>query len=340
MRFRFFHANPNHNSQSIPVQSIVKNLREHLIKLCTHEHGHVFILAIINSMDDTKALKKSIFDHMFAHIEYIAANEWGRRIVEWFVAPDDRTLFHPQIIGYLEAGLLNSKKDKAVRRAEIVEAVEGPLCAAIAANPAFWLRGGHTGLATAAILRRAASGGSNADGLRLAYEKLADLIVQPGWQVAVKELGEKEPSDLAALRVKKVKDGEVAAEGATGDAKAATATKKKINPKILKKYKSPYEKEKVEKPVEMIAGIEHAGLHIVLKKILKTDSDEKSAEEASAAKADDVAAQQSVTFGAALADKLDVDTVSTIERFFSVGHKSCSVFNIRSSWHRSSCGFR
>lgn len=61
-------------------QAIVKSLKEHLIKLCVHEHGHVLILAIINSMDDTKALKKAVFDIIFSQIEYIASTEWGKKV--------------------------------------------------------------------------------------------------------------------------------------------------------------------------------------------------------------------------------------------------------------------
>lgn len=250
-------------------RAIVKSLREHLIKLCTHEFGHAVILAIINSMDDTKALKKSVFDHILPHIEFLASNDWGRRVVEWLVSPDDTSLFHPQIIGYLEQGLLNSKKDKAVRRAEMLEVVEQPLCKAIAENPAFWLRGGHTGLATAAILRHA-----KGENLRLAYEKLAELIAQPDWQVPVKEIGEKE-----------VKPEEAEAK-----------KKKKINAKIIKKYKSPYEKDAAaEATSPTIDGIEHAGLHIVLKKILKTDAQRKE--------------EDQPTLGAALGNQLTAETV-------------------------------
>lgn len=91
-------------------RAIVKSLKEHLIKLCVHEHGHVLILAIINSMDDTKALKKAIFDILFTQIEYIASNEWGKKIIEWFVSPADTTLFHPKITEFLEEGLKFSKK--------------------------------------------------------------------------------------------------------------------------------------------------------------------------------------------------------------------------------------
>lgn len=297
-------------------RAIVKNLREHLLELCTHEHGHVLIIAIINSMDDTKALKKAIFDPMFAHIDYIAANEWGRRIVEWFVAPGDQTLFHPQICGYLEAGLLNSKKDKEVRRAEVAEAVEGPLCVAIAKNAAFWLRGGHTGLATAAILRRADHGKAY---VGEAYEAVAKLLVSEGWKVPVREVGEKEPADLTQ-RKRKAKAmaavaGEATAEGGADGAEAAAASeakKRKISTKILKKYKSPFEKEKAEAAVEQMAGVEHAGLHIVLKKILKA-----SAEAAATTVAEDESAAatlEKVSLGSALVEQLDVDTVSNFIR--------------------------
>lgn len=62
-------------------QAILKTLKEHLIKLCTHEFGHILIIAIVNSMDDTKALKKSIFDPIFNEINTIVSNEWGRKII-------------------------------------------------------------------------------------------------------------------------------------------------------------------------------------------------------------------------------------------------------------------
>lgn len=92
-------------------------------------------------------------------------------------------MFHPKITEFLEEGLKFSKKDKNVRRTELFEAVEQPLCEAIAKNPTFWLRGGHTALATAAILKN-----SKADSLKLAFDGLADVVCDPEWKVAEKEL--------------------------------------------------------------------------------------------------------------------------------------------------------
>lgn len=165
----------------------MKSLKEHLVKLCTHEHGHILILAIVNAMDDTKALKKAIFDTIFSQIEFVVSNEWGRKVIQWFVAPEDTSLFHPQINAFLEEGLKFSKKEKSVRRSELCEAVEEPLCKAIASNPNFWLRGGHTGLATAAILKM-----SKGDNLKLAYDGLAQTICANEWTVSAKEVEEKE----------------------------------------------------------------------------------------------------------------------------------------------------
>lgn len=113
-------------------------------------------------------------------------------------------MFHPKITEFLEEGLKFSKKDKNVRRTELFEAVEQPLCEAIANNPTFWLRGGHTALATAAILKN-----SKGDSLKLAFDGLADVVCDPEWKVAEKELEqqageEKEKEDASQKDKKKI----------------------------------------------------------------------------------------------------------------------------------------
>lgn len=211
----------------------MKTVREHLIKLCTHEHGHVFILTIINITDDTKALKKSIFDPIFAEIETIAANEWGRKVIDWFVAPGDRACFHPQATALLEEGLQYSKKDKDTRRAELVEQVSESLCKAIIDNPYFWLRGGHIAITTFNILKNCKS-----DFVKNALDSVADVLCNIEWKVTPKEVEEEN--------------------------KEAEKIKKMLEPT------TDESKEKKEIP-ELVLGIEHAGLHIALKKITKIE---------------------------------------------------------------------
>lgn len=131
----------------------MKGLREHLTKITSHEQGHVLILAIANTMDDTKAIKKSIFDHLYEDLESIVDTQWGRKVIEWFVQPADKECFHPQLISFLEEGLQYGKKDKDIRRKEILEQIQEPLAQKICENPSFWIKNGHLGLTTAIILK-------------------------------------------------------------------------------------------------------------------------------------------------------------------------------------------
>lgn len=125
-----------------------------MVKICTHEHGHVFVIAVVNSLDDTKATKKALFDPILAELQTIAANQWGRRVIEWFVSPGDKKSFHPNFTSYIEEGLKYGKKDKDLRRKEIFEQIEEPIAKAIADAPEFWFAEGHIGLVTANMLNK------------------------------------------------------------------------------------------------------------------------------------------------------------------------------------------
>lgn len=171
-------------------------------------------------------MKKSIFDPIYAEIETIAANEWGRKVIDWFVAPAATASFHPQMIALIDEGMKYSKKDKDVRRAELLEQVNDPLCNAIAENPYFWLRGGHIAITTFNILNHCTG-----DVVKKALDAVAGVVCNIDWMVAPKEIEEEK--------------------------KEAIEIKKKLEAKI--------DEKKDEKP-ELVLGVEHAGLHIALKK--------------------------------------------------------------------------
>lgn len=200
--------------------------------MCTHEHGHIFILNIINSTDDTKALKKSIFDPIYAEIETIAANEWGQKVIDWFVAPAKTTSFHPQMIASIEEGLKFSKKDKDVRRAELLEQVNDPLCRAIAENPYFWMRGGHIAFTTHNILANCTG-----DVVHNALDAVANVVCDINWMVAPKEA--EEVKKKSEIDIKKMLEAKTSDDGADDKKNVAN---------------------------EMVFGVEHAGLHMALKK--------------------------------------------------------------------------
>lgn len=132
----------------------MKVIKDHLIKICIHEHGHVFLLAVLNSMDDTKAIKKSIFDPIYSSFNEIILDKWGRRVIEWFIAPAEKDLIHPHMLKALDEGLKFGKKDKDIRRKEIQEQVEGPISESIEKNAKLFLKDGHIGLFTASVLNK------------------------------------------------------------------------------------------------------------------------------------------------------------------------------------------
>lgn len=186
------------------------------------------------------------------------------------MSPADKTYFHPCLIATIEEGLKFCKKDANIKRNEISEAMEIPLCESIAKNPKLWLQGGHTGLCTAAILKL-----SKDDHSRSAFIGLATLICDPEWSVF--------PVEENEVCEKK----EIVSESITAGEEMKVKKRKIIN---------PIETEKSNKPIaDPVCGIEHAGLHVALKKLGKTDSEKVKANEP--------------TFGEALVEKITDETL-------------------------------
>lgn len=179
------------------------------------------------------------------------------QVIEWIVSPGDKTYFHPCLIATIEEGFKFCKKDAITKRNEITEAMEKPLCESIANNPKLWLQGGHTGLCTAAILKL-----SKGDHCRNAFESLAKLISDPEWTVL--------PVEENEVSEKK--------ETVTDNAVAGSTDVKIKKRKIV----NPIEADKPVRPIPVpVCGIEHAGLHVALKKLGKNDSEKIKSNEPS-----------------------------------------------------------
>lgn len=135
-------------------RAALKTLKQYVAKLSVHEHGHRLVLCILNCYDDTVILGKQLVSVILEHVESIVASgEWGRKVVGWIFSPADKDLLHPTQIELLDGYLKHSKKDKEIRRKEVFAAAVVPFCTAVEGNTAFWLRGGHTALLTAAIVK-------------------------------------------------------------------------------------------------------------------------------------------------------------------------------------------
>lgn len=161
----------------------------------------------------------------------------------------------------------------------MLEAVEQPLCDAIAENGIFWLRGGHTGLATAAVLKNC-----RGDNLRKAFDGIADVVCDVDWKVPSKEVDESNGT-----------------ENSSSDPTTAVIENLKKKKKLVIKKEIEVKKEPGTDEDDLVLGVEHPGLHIILKKILKFGK----------------LSEDSVKFSSSLIEKLTDETVRhwTFKRF-------------------------
>ncbi|ALC49480.1 pen, partial [Drosophila busckii] len=254
-------------------RAIIKNIKEHLLKIALHEHGHVFLIALLNSLDDTKATKKAIYDHLHEELKTLVGNQYGRRVVQWLVAPGDTTCFHPGFIKTMDEGLVHGKKEKETRRKEILEQIEGPIADAMVEDATFWLSNSHIGLVTADILSKLSD-----EQYGKAVSALAPVITQANWLIftVASELEKKSQKSKdvetiisEATAQRKKKKAAAAAPEPSDEESEAEAEGDEAVP--LKKSKPELATAVEEAPVPTVPGIEDAGMHHVLKKLIKND---------------------------------------------------------------------
>ncbi|KAH8294499.1 hypothetical protein KR044_005278, partial [Drosophila immigrans] len=246
-------------------RAILKNIKEHLLKIALHEHGHVFLISLFNVLDDTKAAKKSVYDPLHGDLKTLVASPHGRRVIQWLIAPGDTVCFHPSFIKFIDGGLEHSKKDKDVRRKELLEQIEGPIADAISEDPAYWLSNSTIGLVTITILKHITG-----EHYSKAAAALAPVVATADWRISPLP-ADSEPSQskdaetiIAAAteqrKQKKKKVPIVAAETTASDDDDEDTDE----PKQLKK-------PKISEEVLQELGIENSGMHHVLKAIIKQD---------------------------------------------------------------------
>nr|XP_040223438.2 protein penguin [Anopheles coluzzii] len=267
-------------------RSALRAMKPYVEKLSIHEHGHRLVMCVLNCYDDTVTLGKQVISPILEQIETIVGSgEWGRKVVGWIFSPDDKDLLHPTQIDLLNGYLEYSKKDKDIRRKEVFTVAKEAFCKQLESNASFWLRGGHTALLTAAILKN-----YQGEELGRLHRALAKVVCDPDWKVHEHEIN-LDGSFLSIEVDKKPKENLKPNAG--------------VERKIKKFKKSPFEEEKAaarEKQLAanpLINGIEHAGIHIALKKMIKLDQEKRQLA------GDDVS-----QFGLAIVEELAVEQLS------------------------------
>lgn len=137
---------------------MLKALKEHVVGMCKHEHAHNTIISILDSMDDTVLLNKTLLGEIVSNSQDLLSDEWGRKILLWLVAPGNKAYFHPVFLKELDSGRekSGSKKNVELRRQEILNYCVGPLLGKISEDTDAWLKNAAIGVVTFAVLRAGA----------------------------------------------------------------------------------------------------------------------------------------------------------------------------------------
>ncbi|XP_012532471.1 pumilio homolog 3 [Monomorium pharaonis] len=152
---------------------IMKALKGNVKAICVSQHGHIVLLALFDSVDDTVLVQKIILSELQEDLVNIALNEYGKRVIQYLVARRQPFYFSPDMVEYLHQGDDNStsKKLADIREKELLESICDPLFDSIIADTATWLSNGSIAMTTLAILK-AGSG----EKLNSAFESIAKFV--------------------------------------------------------------------------------------------------------------------------------------------------------------------
>ncbi|KAK4874951.1 hypothetical protein RN001_014311 [Aquatica leii] len=159
---------------------IMKAIKEHVKDLSKHEHGHCTVIGLLDAVDDTVLLNKMILTPILSEINALAADEHGRKVLLWLVAPADSTHFHPLFINELEEGRAasSSKKPLEQRRQELLNYTVFTLINEVISNTNFWMSSGSIAMLTLAIVKSAPI-----EHLQDALNEIAKVVVNTEWTV-------------------------------------------------------------------------------------------------------------------------------------------------------------
>ncbi|CAH1732024.1 unnamed protein product [Aphis gossypii] len=145
------------SANSKEKKSILKQIKTTAatLDLATSEYGYLILLTLFDSVDDTVLVKKTIIPEILKHLEAIATNEHGRKVILSLVAWRDSSYFHPRDIDLMKKGesLKDCKKDDNVRVKELLDAISDGFLQHILNNPKFWLSSGTMAMVLLGILK-------------------------------------------------------------------------------------------------------------------------------------------------------------------------------------------
>ncbi|KAK2550064.1 Pumilio-like protein 3 [Acropora cervicornis] len=117
-------------------KSLIKSFKTYYAKICKEEFGHLVLLALLDSVDDTVLVKKIVFSEIQSNLKELALDTYGRKVLIYLLCPRSPAYFHPTIVELLKKGDENttSKKDTEQRQRELLEGMSPALLQLVEEN--------------------------------------------------------------------------------------------------------------------------------------------------------------------------------------------------------------
>ncbi|KAG0267409.1 pumilio domain member 6 [Mortierella polycephala] len=120
-------------------KAMLKTMKPFVVKICKEEYGHMVMLRMFDVVDDTVLMSKAILSEIIKEMEDIAKDKFGRRVILYLLAGRSPKYISPMNIELLAKGDLvranTSKKDAAIRSAELLGYISPALISLIATKP-------------------------------------------------------------------------------------------------------------------------------------------------------------------------------------------------------------
>jgi len=155
---------------------IVKSFKTHVVKMSKEEHGHMVLMAVFDSVDDTRIVHKALIDELTHNLKEVIFDHNGRKVILYLLAPRHKAYHHPDIVRLLQQGDGNahSKKDQDVRWKELLAVVSPQLSLAFVENLREIIATPSATIVAQAIVKFGLS-----DSPSLAFKKIAELVAEP-----------------------------------------------------------------------------------------------------------------------------------------------------------------
>ncbi|VDN98037.1 unnamed protein product [Rodentolepis nana] len=111
-------------------KTLLKSLKTCVASIAENEHGHIFLMGLLDAMDDTKLLAKSVIKEIIEDLEDFVNHPHARKVLIYALSPRDPRHFAPALINSFIVGGDNSpftKKPLAVRALELRSLLVGLL---------------------------------------------------------------------------------------------------------------------------------------------------------------------------------------------------------------------